>query len=951
MLNLTQKYALLKKQVAGNREITGYEETFGATKQEQMLVTEPNALTRRILAELEFSIRLSGELQGKFSGEINDALDYLLGEIKLNGAITNSAALKAEEMILPLAPAAKEYKLILAGHAHIDMNWMWGWNETVAATLATFRTVLNLMKDYPEFCFSQSQASVYKIVEDFEPEMMDEIKERIAQGRWEVTASAWVETDKNMPNTESLMRHIKCTKNYLRDSWGISPDSLEIDFSPDTFGHSANLPEIDLLGGVKYYYHCRGLDGSDALYRWRGQSGKEVLVYREQYWYNSAVTPKPGIGIIDISKRCAGLKTGLVVYGVGDHGGGPTRRDIERGLEMMQWPVFPEIKFGTFREFFREAEQVRNQLNVVDHELNFIFPGCYTTQSRIKFGNRRCESALADAQALSAFSALKAGGRFKEAGFEKAWRDVLFTHFHDILTGSCVQESREHALGLFQKSLAVAQTEYSAAMRDISLSVDTSSLLADGDISASQAEGAGAGYNAWDFGVVPSAERSSGLSRIFNIYNPTPAQKTEPVEITVWDYTGDMRYLEVRDGAGNELEYQLLDSEPKKYWDHRYFRILVYVQIDPLAYTTIVVSQGEITGNYPLYYQPEHRTHSPNSNFVLSNEHIIAEFDFKTGEMVSLKDAETGKEYIVGGKKAGFTVVETEGASSNAWCIGRHLREIPVNETVEIRSSVSGKLRNGFYVKTTVMGSELQAEVTLDKNARSVHIKTTVDWHETGSEIVPVLVYSLPLIKESGKFAYNIPASSIEREPMELDVPALSYAAAVSGKDKNAAIITDCKYGFRGKADGTLISTLINSADSPDKYPERGIHKIGLNVGIFPSCPTAMEYMAISAVRRLTYQPATVHEGSLPLSGKLYTVEASNAVVTGVSIENGALILCLNAPGEKAGTASFTFENEVKAANAVDLMGGKVDADIEFSGKTVKAKIPPRGLLNIKIAF
>ena len=137
----------------------------------------------------------------------------------------------------------RKYKLILAGHAHIDMNWMWSWHETVAATLATFRTMLNIMDEYPQFCFSQSQASVYKIVEDFEPELMDRIKQRIAEGRWEVTASAWVETDKNMPNTESLLRHIKYTKNYLRDNWGVDPASLEVDFSPDTLGHSANLPK------------------------------------------------------------------------------------------------------------------------------------------------------------------------------------------------------------------------------------------------------------------------------------------------------------------------------------------------------------------------------------------------------------------------------------------------------------------------------------------------------------------------------------------------------------------------------------------------------------------------------------------------------------------------------------------------------------------------------------
>jgi alpha-mannosidase len=131
------------------------------------------------------------------------------------------------------------------------MNWMWSWQETVAATLATFRTMLTLMEEYPGFTFSQSQASVYHLVEKYDPEMMEEIKKRIKEGRWEVTASAWVETDKNMPCTESLLRHIRYTRDYLETTWGVDPASLNIDFSPDTFGHSAHIPEIDGYGGVQ----------------------------------------------------------------------------------------------------------------------------------------------------------------------------------------------------------------------------------------------------------------------------------------------------------------------------------------------------------------------------------------------------------------------------------------------------------------------------------------------------------------------------------------------------------------------------------------------------------------------------------------------------------------------------------------------------------------------------
>ncbi len=121
------------------------------------------------------------------------------------------------------------------------------------------------------------------------------------------------------------------------------------------------------------------------------------------------MNPDNGTGVFEMERRCAGLKTALIVYGVGNHGGGPTRRDIEAVLEMQQWPIFPTLSFGTLQEFFEKAESVRENLPVVDHELNAIFTGCYSTQSRIKLANRRAEAALLDSERLSALSERGAG--------------------------------------------------------------------------------------------------------------------------------------------------------------------------------------------------------------------------------------------------------------------------------------------------------------------------------------------------------------------------------------------------------------------------------------------------------------------------------------------------------------------------------------------------------------
>ena len=164
MPNLYERYAAVKKQIGGNREQFGYEETFGMPREEQMHVTPPARYLVRILSETEFAIRLSESLDGKYDENVGEALSVLENALIEDGAVTKGTAARAEELLMPLSADAKEYKLILAGHAHIDMNWMWSWPETVAATIATFTTMLNIMDEYPDFCFSQSQTSCYQII-------------------------------------------------------------------------------------------------------------------------------------------------------------------------------------------------------------------------------------------------------------------------------------------------------------------------------------------------------------------------------------------------------------------------------------------------------------------------------------------------------------------------------------------------------------------------------------------------------------------------------------------------------------------------------------------------------------------------------------------------------------------------------------------------------------------
>ncbi|MDR1440685.1 MAG: alpha-mannosidase, partial [Clostridiales bacterium] len=506
----------------------------------------------RIASQIGYALKLSAASGGRHDGAIERAIRPLAGSLEENGAITAAAARQAERALSVLSPAAKELKIICAAHAHIDMNWQWGYQETAALTIETFRTVLDLMREYPAMTFSQSQASVYEIVEKHDREMLGEIRALVREGRWEVTASTWVEADKNMPNGESMARHILYAKSYLSRLLGISPDALQLDFEPDTFGHSMLVPEILSKGGVKYYYHCRGHD-KEWLYKWQAPSGASVLACREPMWYGG---PASYDMLLDAPQWCAryGVDAMLKVYGVGDHGGGPTRRDIEIIADMMEWPVMPTIKFGTFHEFFGLIERHAAKLPVVTGELNFIQTGCYTSQGRIKMANRIAEDRLYAAEAVCAAASALSQKSYAES-FRKAWENTLFSQFHDILPGSCINETREYAMGRFQDTLAAANINIASAMRGIAAQIDTSAVELEFDRLATS-EGAGAGLwmsQASGCWVLPGSpgyrfpqtERGNGKARIYHIFNPTAFDREGPAEIAVWDWPYDLGRISV----------------------------------------------------------------------------------------------------------------------------------------------------------------------------------------------------------------------------------------------------------------------------------------------------------------------------------------------------------------------------------------------------------------------
>jgi len=834
----------------------------------------------RIAAQLFFAWELSKASDGTFDSLVDAALAFVEERLREEGVIGKETAHRAESLLAPLSAEAKRYEVLCVAHAHIDMNWMWGWDETVAVTLDTFRTMLTLMDEYPEFTFSQSQAAIYRIVETHAPEMLEEIRARVREGRWEVTASHWVEADKNMPSGESLSRHLLYTKRYLSRLFDLDPGSLNLDFEPDTFGHSANVPDILASGGVKYYYHCRGNE-APALYRWEAPSGKSVIVYREPTWYNDNIQSSLGAYVPSVCKQ-TGLTTYLNVYGVGDHGGGPTRRDLERLLAMREWPIYPRLRFGTYREYFALAEAAMDRLPVVTGEQNFVFTGCYTSQTRIKTANRVGEATLGEAEWFGAAAAAVAGARYPTVRFEEAWRNVLFNQFHDILPGSGVLETREHALGLFQQTMAIAGTERKLALERIAATIDTSSLAGAGGDAFASTEGAGAGYGARSFRVT-QVERGRGDTRIVHVFNPLPVDREEVVELTLWDWKSPIRALSVRDAAGAETPYQWLDQGSHWYWNHDYLRLLASVRVPACGYATYTIAPGD--EELRPFPPDDPRVDSP-APFVLENEKLRVAFDPVDATVRSMIRKATGEELIDPSRPAGVfrLVQEDTDQGMAAWRVGRYMSVESVHRGVKLRRGAWGEARQSVTFEASFGGSTLNVVVSLDRGSDRLVYDVSCDWHEIGKagRSIPQLNFSWPLGYACRAYEYDVPFGAIERGPLDHDVPANRYGCALPAEEGRTPVLiaTSNKYGFRG-VDDSLAVSLIRSSYEPDPYPELGDHhRFSLAVCAAPTTsPRERIEIASRFDHPLSVLSGTAHAGSRPLTdGFLKLVEGSVAV-------------------------------------------------------------------------
>lgn len=913
---------------------------------------------KRILSQMNYLLELLDDMSEDQSSLLEKSVEELWDYVQQNGAVSKEIVEKLEMELMPLASLAKSLEVLLIAHAHIDMNWMWGFQETASVTVDTFETMLQLMEEYPQFTFSQSQASVYRIIEKYYPELLERIRKRVQEGRWEITASSWVENDKNMSGSEAMARHLLYTRKYLANLMDISPDSLQIDFEPDTFGHTENLPEILNQGGVKYYYHCRGYD-KEHVYRWQAPSGAEVLVYREPVWYNDEVVEYDSLGYIPGFCRKYGLKTAMKLYGVGDHGGGPTRRDISRWIEMQSWPLMPSIRFGTVREFFAGLEKVKDKLPVVKGELNYIFTGCYTSQARIKRANKLGEDRLYESEAVDAAAKLMVPEYRPGSEFQYAWEKILFNQFHDILPGSGVAETRDYAMGEFQKAMAASQINLNHAMRSLCKAMDTSAFDTEEDESRSFGAGAGFGLEDGCGYMTGYAGRSAGNERIITVFNPTCQTRQEVVKAVLWDWNADGGELYAKDEHGNEVACQIKE-EGTHFWGHHYHTILLAAEVDPLGYRSYVVGR-----------RPEERINKEWAAFstspaedprvdrftdmplVMENDMVRAVFSPDTMKLISFTDKETGEEKLLEPACCFRLITENTVRQMTAWRVGTYMKNVDLNQEGPVRllDWKQEKLYQQAVYQIPFGRSDIKVAVSLAAGSRVLEFEVHVRWHELGNdrEGIPQLNFAVPLGYQTTGYLCSVPFGIKKREELAQDVPCTGFMAGEAKDGKNIiTVMSDCKYGFRGYRDSISLALLRSSFD-PDSAPDQGEHHFRIGVGIVSGEAEALAQEQERFVHPLYACANSAHPGILPASDSLLSVEGG-AQVSAVKIsEDGkGLILRLYSLKGQTSTAIIKLQRKVCEAAFTDVLE-KERRELSVEGNTIRLQLPAYAVRTVYI--
>ncbi|MBO5895745.1 MAG: alpha-mannosidase [Clostridia bacterium] len=751
----------------------------------------------------------------------------------------------------------KTIKLI--GNAHLDPIWLWRWQEGCGEVLQTFRSALDRLKEYNCFVFTCSSAAYYKWVEDIDPQMFEEIRVMIKKGRWVPVNGWWVQPDCNMPSGESFARQALYSQLYYYEKFGIT---CKTGYNVDSFGHNAMMPQLLNKGGMTNYVFQRpdiseNSEIPENLFWWDSPDGSRVLTYRTPTGYVAHGKEDIDYKLEILNQRAEETGHGMMMfYGVGNHGGGPTRGDIEYLKANLERDGFNDLEFSSPDGYFEDVLNELIDLPTWDDELQHHASGCYSATSLVKALNRKAENALAAAEKWDTISSIVAESKSGTKEFESAWQKVCFNQFHDIMCGCSIMEAYEDVKESEGYALNIASEKYNNAVLRIARKIDT-----------------------WIEGVSDPVfeERhhtgsDNGFPRPVVVFNPHSYDVELPVRVHHPSKADT-------DSEGNQVLFQNVRSSRS---NDSHLDTLFVAKVPSMGYATFWLEVDR-----EAYAEKEI---GAEQNFLMENEFMSVEFDGQTGYIKSLVDKATGVNLADDNFLAIPTVIDDHKTDTWAHKVFKFNEIKGLMELVEIQRVESGALRSVIRTKHKFNDSYLTQDFILAKGQKTLKVECKAMWQERFT----MLKFAFPTGGKDAISTYEIPCGFIKRPCNGEEEPALNWAdltVTKDGKRVGLSVMSDSKYSYDCPG-AELRLTALRNVIFADHYSDRpaadfnftdeGLNRFSYGVylhGGEAECSDVVKEAHLFN-NNVVAVPESYHKGELPQKDSFFYTNLDNVVVT-----------------------------------------------------------------------